>query len=278
MAAAFLVLGVVAYFMLPVAALPQVDFPTIQVQANLPGASPETMASNVAQPLERQFSLIAGITQMTSTSQLSQTRVVLQFDLSRNIDAAAQDVLTEINAASGQLPTNLPSAPSLFKANPADTAIITMGVSSDVLPMRTVSDYADNILSQQISRLPGVGQVVILGQQKPAIRVQIDPRKAAALGLQLDAIRTQLAAATVNAPKGSLVGPNTTSAIYANDQLTDVRTWNNLIVGYKAGAPIRVKDLGRAIQGVENNQIGAYNFPGKANPDPTALSGQGLIL
>jgi HAE1 family hydrophobic/amphiphilic exporter-1 len=278
MAAAFFVLGVVAYFLLPVAALPQVDFPTIQVQANLPGASPETMASNVAQPLERQFSLIAGITQMTSTSQLSQTKVVLQFDLSRNIDSAAQDVLAAINAASGQLPTNLPSAPSIYKANPADTAIITMGVSSDVLPMRTVSDYADNILSQQISRLPGVGQVQILGQQKPAIRVQIDPRKAAAMGLQLETIRTQLAATTANAPKGSLVGPNTTSAVYANDQLTDARTWNNLIVGYKNGAPIRVRDLGRAIQDVENNQIGAFNFPGKANTDPNAPSGQGLIL
>ena len=278
MAAAFFVLGVVAYFALPVAALPQVDFPTIQVQANLPGASPETMASNVAQPLERQFSLIPGITQMTSTSQLSQTRVVLQFDLSRNIDAAAQDVLAEINAASGQLPTNLPSAPSIYKANPADTAIMTLSASSDVLPMRTVSDYADNILSEQISRLTGVGQVYILGQQKPAIRIQIDPRRAAAMGLQLDAIRTQLASNTVNAPKGSLVGPNTTSAIYANDQLTDVNGWNNLIVGYKNGAPIRVRDIGRAIEDVENNQIGAANYPGKANEDPNAVGGPGLII
>ncbi len=278
MAAAFFVLGIVAFFSLPVAALPQVDFPTIQVQATLPGASPETMASNVAQPLEHQFSLISGITQMTSTSQLNYTRVVLQFDLARNIDSAAQDVLAAINSASGQLPANLPNAPSIFKANPADVAILTLGINSSVLPMRTVSDYAENILAQQISRLSGVGQVLILGQQKPAIRVQIDPRRVAAMGLQIDQIRTQLAAQTVNAPKGSLVGPNTTAAIYANDQLTDANLWNNLVVGYKNGAPIRVKDLGRAIQDVENNQQVAYSYPGKGNDDPTAVGGQGLIV
>ena len=278
MAAAFLLVGVVAYFMLPVSALPQVDFPTIQVNASLPGASPETMASNVAQPLERQFSQIPGVTQMTSSSTLGSSQVVLQFDLSRNIDAAGQDVLAAINAASGQLPTNLPNAPSIRKVNPADSPILTLGLRSNVLPLPQVSDYADNIFSQQISRIDGVGLVTIQGQQKPAIRIRIDPRKVAMMGLQLDAIRTTLSNNTVNAPKGSIIGPNVSATVYANDQLTDAPTWNNLIIGYKNGAAVRVKDVGDAIADVENNQIGAWEFPGKANTDRQADAGQAIML
>jgi len=279
-AAALLVFGIIAYFMLPVAALPEVDFPTIQVSATLPGASPETMASNVATPLERQFSLIAGITQMTSLSAVGSTQVTLQFDLSRNIDAAAQDVQSAINAASAQLPTNLPATPSFRKVNPADAPIMILALTSTSLPIATVSDYADNILSQQISRISGVGLVTIGGQQKPAMRIRIDPHKAAALGLQIDAIRTQISNSTVNAPKGLINGTQKSSTIYANDQVLDASTWNNLVVGYNKanGAPVRIRDMGDAIQDVENDQIGAWAFAGKANKDNTLQSGRAVLL
>ena len=277
-AAAFLVFGLVAFFNLPVAALPQVDFPTIQVSAALPGASPETMASNVATPLERQFSLIPGITQMTSVSSLGSSSVTLQFELTRNIDAAAQDVQAAINAASAQLPTNLPAAPSFRKVNPADAPIMIMSMSSDTLPIQVVSDYADNILSQQLSRVDGVGQVLIGGQQKPAMRIRIDPHKAAALGLQLDTIRSAINSSTVNAPKGLINGTRQSQTVYANDQVLDVSTWNNLVVGYHNGAPIRVRDMGGAVQDVENNQIGAWTFTGKANKDKTLSNGRSILF
>ena len=225
-AAAFLLVGTIAYFSLPVAALPQVDFPTIQVNASLPGGSPETMASNVATPLERQFSLIAGLTQLTSTSTGGQTQVTLQFDLNRNIDAAAQDVQAAISAAAGQLPTNLPAPPNFRKINPADSSILQLGLTSDTLPLSKVSDYADTILAQQISRIDGVGQVNVGGQQKPAMRIQLDPRRVAALGLQLDAIRQAIAAATVNSPKGLINGARKSYTVYANDQVLDAGTWS----------------------------------------------------
>jgi len=278
MAAAFLVFGLVAYFNLPVAALPQVDFPTIQVSASLPGASPETMASNVATPLERQFSLITGVTQMTSASSSGSTTVTLQFELSRNIDAAAQDVQSAINAASAQLPTNLPAAPSFKKVNPADAPIMILSLSSDTLPIETVDDYADNILSQQISRIDGVGLVNIGGQQKPAMRIRIDPRKAAALGLQLDSIRASVANSTVNAPKGTLTGNRKSYTVYANDQVLDAKTWNNLIVGYHNGGAVRVRDLGDAVLDVENNQIGGATYAGLGNKDKTLTSGPSILL
>jgi HAE1 family hydrophobic/amphiphilic exporter-1 len=277
-AAAFLVMGIIAYFNLPVAALPQVDFPTIQVQANLPGASPETMASNVATPLERQFSLIPGVSQMTSTSNLGQTQVTLQFDLDRNIDAAAQDVQAAVNAAGGQLPTNLPSPPTIRKINPADYSILVITLTSDTVPLSKVSDYADNILAQQISRIPGVGQVNIGGQQKPAIRIQVDPRKVANLGLQIDSIRTAIAASTVNAPKGLINGAQKSYTVYANDQILDASTWNNLVVAYKNGAAIRVRDIGQAEASVENNQVGAWVYRGAGNRDKTLPSGPAILL
>jgi hydrophobe/amphiphile efflux-1 (HAE1) family protein len=277
-AAAFLVVGIIAYFNLPVAALPQVDFPTIQVNANLPGASPETMASNVATPLERQFSLIAGVTQMTSTSSGGSTQVVLQFELNRNIDAAAQDVQAAVNAAGGQLPTNLPSPPTIRKVNPADNSVIQLALTSDTMPLSKVSDYADNILAQQISRIDGVGQVDIGGQQKPAMRIQIDPRKVAALGLQIDGVRAAISAATVNAPKGLINGPQKSLTVYANDQVMDASTWNNLIVAYKNGAPVRVRDIGQAVQDVENTQIGAWLFRGKGYPDASLPNGRAILL
>ena len=277
-AAFFLVFGVVAFFNLPVAALPQVDFPTIQVSASLPGASPETMASNVATPLERQFSLITGVSQMTSVSSAGSTSITLQFELTRNSDSAAQDVQAAINAASGQLPTNLPAPPNFRKVNPADAPIMIISLNSDTLPISTVDDYADNILSQQISRIDGVGQVSIAGQQKPAMRIRLDPRKVAALGLQLDAIRGTVASNTVNAPKGSINGNLKSYTVYSNDQILDVTTWNNLVVGYHNGGSVRVRDLGGAVQGVENNQIGALAFPGKANKDAALPAGPAILL
>ncbi len=277
-AAAFLVVGIVAYLSLPVAALPEVDFPTLQVSASLPGASPETMASNVATPLERQFSQIPGVTQLTSTSFLGTTQVTLQFDLDRNIDAAAQDVQTAVNAASGQLPTNLPNAPTIKKVNPADSSILAIALTSDTLPMSKVSDYADSVLGQQISRIDGVGLVNIGGQQKPAVRIQVDPRKTAALGLQVDAVRTAIIANTVNAPKGSITGPQKGLTVYANDQILDPAKWNNVVVAYKKGAPVRVRDLGGAVESVENNQIAAWAFRGAANDDQTLKSGPCILL
>ena len=277
-AIAFLVVGLIAYFNLPVAPLPQVDFPTIQVQATLPGASPETMASNVATPLERQLSLIPGVTQMTSTSALGSTQVVLQFDLARNIDAAAQDVQSAVNAAAGQLPTNLPNPPNIRKVNPADSSILQLGLTSDTLPLSKVSDYADSILGQQISRIEGVGQVQIGGQQRPAVRIQVDPRKVAALGLQIDAIRQAVATATVNAPKGVINGQDKSYTVYANDQVLDAGTWNDLIVAYKNGAPVRVRDIGQAVESIENNQIGAWVFRGAGYPDNSLPNGRAILV
>ena len=277
-AAAFLVFGIVAFFNLPVAALPEVDFPTIQVNASLPGASPETTASNIAQPLERQFSQIPGVTEMTSVSSLGSTNIVVQFDLSRNIDSAEEDIQTAINAASGQLPTNLPSAPTLRKVNPADAPVLIIALTSATLPLSQVDDDAETILSQQISRIEGVGQVFVGGQQKPAVRIQVDPRKVAALGLQLDAVRQVIANQTVNDPKGNINGALKNYNIYANDQILDAAPWRDLVVGYHNGAAIRLSDIGGAVQGVENDQAGAWSFPGAANLDKSLKPGRAVLL
>ena len=244
--------GLVVFPLLPVAPLPQVDFPTIQVSANLPGASPETMASSVAAPLEYQFAEIPGLTQMTSTSVLGASQITLQFDLDRNIDAAAQDVQTGIDAAGGQLPKNLPTPPTYRKVNPADSAILILAVHSDVLPVTTVDDYAENILAQQVSQIEGIAQVTIGGQQKPAVRVQVDPVKLAALGLQLEDVAGVINEATVDAPKGSINGATRSMTIYDNDQLLKAAPWNDVVVAYKNGAPVRIRDIGIAVDGPEN--------------------------
>jgi HAE1 family hydrophobic/amphiphilic exporter-1 len=277
-AAAFLVFGIVAFFNLPVAALPEVDFPTIQVSASLPGASPETTASNIAQPLERQFSQIPGVTEMTSVSSLGSSSITVQFELTRNIDSAEEDVQSAINAASGQLPSNLPSAPTIRKVNPADAPVQIIALTSSTLPLSTVDDYAENILSQQISRIDGVGQVIVGGQQKPAVRIQIDPRKVAALGLQLDQIRTEIASQTVNAPKGNINGPTKSYNVYANDQILDATPWEKLVIGYHNGGAITLDAVGTVVQGVENDQVGAWEYAGKANTDPTLQSGRAVLL
>ncbi len=256
--AGILFVGLVAYPQLPVAPLPQVDFPTIQITATLPGASPETMASSVAQPLERQFAQIPGIAQMTSTSYLGTAAVTIQFELNRSIDGAANDVQGAINAASGQLPKNLPSPPTYRKVNPADSPILIMSVTSDTLPLTTISDAADTQLAQQISMISGVAQVIIGGQQKPAVRVQIDPAKLVAKGLSLEDVRNQIANTTVDGPKGNIDGDKRAYTIYANDQLLDSKDWNDVIVAYRNGGPLRIRDIGQAVTGPEDAKQAAW--------------------
>ncbi len=256
--AGILFVGLVAYPLLPVAPLPQVDFPTIQVSANLPGASPETMASSVAQPLERQLAQIPGIAQMTSTSSLGSAAVTLQFDLNRSIDGAANDVQAAINAAGGQLPKNLPSPPTYRKVNPADSPILLLSATSDTLPLTEVSDDTDAQLAQQISQISGVAQVFIGGQQKPSIRIQIDPAKLVAKGLSLEDVRSQITITTADSPKGAIDGATRSYTIYANDQLTASKDWNDVIIAYRNGGPLRIRDIGQAVSGPEDMKTAAW--------------------
>ena len=258
MVAVFLA-GLVAFPSLPVAPLPQVDFPTISVSAQLPGASPETMATSVAQPLERQFAQIAGVSQMTSTSALGVTGITIQFDLDRNIDAASNDVQAAINAASGQLPKTLPSPPTYRKVNPSDTPILILSVQSDVVPIIDVDDAAENILAQRISQISGVSLVRVGGQQTPAIRIQVDPAKLMQKNLQLEDIRQQIGISTVNSPKGSIQGQTQSFTIYNNDQLTESKPWNDVIVAYRNGAPVRVSDIGQAVMGPNDTTQAAWS-------------------
>jgi hydrophobic/amphiphilic exporter-1 (mainly G- bacteria), HAE1 family len=258
MMAGILFVGLVAYPLLPVAPLPQVDFPTIQITATLPGASPETMASSVAQPLERQFAQIPGIAQMTSTSYLGTASVTIQFDLNRSIDGAANDVQGGINAASGQLPKNLPSPPTYRKVNPADSPILLLSATSDTLPLTTVSDAVDAQLAQQISQISGVAQVTIGGQQKPSIRVQVDPAKLVAKGLSLEDVRNSINITTTDSPKGNIDGETRAYTIYANDQMLDPKEWNDVIIAYRNGGPLRVRDIGQAIMGPEDAKQAAW--------------------
>ena len=257
MAGMFLV-GAVAYPLLPVAPLPQVDFPTIQVSATLPGASPDTMASSVATPLETQLAQIAGVAQLTSTSVLGSTSVTVQFDLNRNIDAAATDVLGAINAASGQLPKTLPSAPTYRKVNPADAPVLLLAVYSPSMPLTQVDDAAETLLAQQMSQISGVSQVSVFGQQKPAVRVQIDPAKIASMGLSLEDIRTTLGEVTVDQPKGSFDGQYQSFTIYNNDQLTIAKDYQDVILAYHNGAPVRIRDVGQAVDGPENTRLASW--------------------
>jgi len=278
LALAILLVGAAVFPLLPIAPLPQVDFPTIQVSANLPGASPETMASNVAQPLERQFSLIAGLSQMTSTSGIGNAQITLQFDLNRSIDAAALDVQAAINASTGQLPANLPSPPTFRKVNPADSPIMLLAVQSKTLPLIEVNDFADNILAQQISQIEGVGLVRIGGAQKPAVRIQVDPVKLAALGISLEDIRGVVSTMSVNQPKGTIDGANQSFTVYTNDQLLAAKPWNDVVLAYKKGAPIRVRDVGAAVDAPEDAKAHAWAFAGAADPQSTIQDGRGMIL
>ncbi len=279
LALAILLMGIAAFPLLPVAPLPQVDFPTIQVSAQLPGANPETMASSVAQPLERRFSLISGLSQMTSTSSLGTTQVTLQFDLSRNIDAAALDVQSAITAAGGQLPSNLPNPPTLRKINPGDFSILVLAVQSDTLPLTQVNEFADTILAQQISQIKGVGLVNIGGVQKPAVRIQVDPAKLAALGIGLEEIRGVIATATVNQPTGLVDGKQQSFTVYTNDQVLKAAAWNDIVLAWRNGAPIRVRDVGVAVEGPEDIRAAAWAYAGGAAPADSAVkNGRGMTL
>jgi len=251
-------LGLVAYFLLPIAGVPQVDIPTIRITAKLPGANAETMATSVATPLERQLSLISGVTSISSSSSLGQTQIQVEFDLGRNIDGAAQDIQSAINAAGGQLPKNLPNPPTYEKVNPADALLMSIAVTSADLPISSVDDYVESYLAPQISRITGVGLVDYHGQQKPAIRIQINPAVASAMGVSLEDIRAAIVTATVNAPKGTLDGAKQSLTLDTTDQIFDAGTFNSVIIAYRNGAPVRVSDLGRAVAGVENVREAAW--------------------
>ena len=252
--------GLVAYPLMPVAALPNVNYPTLTVTAQMPGADPQTMASSVASPLELQFGEIPGLTQMTSASALGYTQVTLQFDLSRQIDGAVSDTLSAINAASPYLPTGMPYPPTIRKVNPADTPILVLGLTSDSLPLTTVDAYAENILLQKISQVPGVGLVGIGGQQKAAVRVQVDPQALAARGINLEDVRTVLGQANVDLAKGTLNSPRQTYTLNTNDQLFQPGQYADLVIAYRNGSPVRIRDIGRAVSAGENDLIaGWYN-------------------
>jgi hydrophobe/amphiphile efflux-1 (HAE1) family protein len=255
---AVVLLGAVCYPLLPVAPLPQVEFPTIQVTVTYPGASPETMASAVATPLERQFAQIPGVSQIVSTSALGNTSIAVQFVLSRNIDAAAQDIQTAINQAGGQLPTDLPQPPLYRKLNPADSPIVIIAVQSEVYPIDKVDDYADTRIAQQLSQIQGVGQVNITGEQKPSMRIRLNPDRVAALGLDLEDVRAVVNNATVDRPKGSFDGPRQAFAVLANDQLLGAKRWQDVVIAYRNGAPVRLGDVGEAVDAPENRLIGAW--------------------
>jgi multidrug efflux pump len=244
--------GIVAFRLLPVAPLPEVDFPTIQVQAQLPGASPETMASSVATPLERQFGHIASLTELTSTSSLGATTIVLQFSLNRDINAAGRDVQAAINAARSQLPSTLPSNPTYRKVNPADAPILIIALTSDSLKMGQIYDAADSILAQKLSQMPGVGQVIVGGGALPGVRVELNPNALNAYGIGLEQIRTVLSDANVNSPKGQFSGANHTWAISTTDQLLKADLYKPLIVSYQNGAPVQLSNLGDVIDSVQD--------------------------
>jgi len=256
--AAIVIFGLFAYRMLPVSDLPNVDFPTILVSAELPGASPETMASSIATPLEKQFSTIAGLVEMTSASSQGSTTVTLQFDLSRNLDAAAQDVQSKIAAAQAQLPQGMPSPPSYQKVNPADQAILYLGLSSPLLPLSRVDEYAETYLGERISMISGVAQVQVYGSQKYAVRIQVDPMAMASRGIGINEVADAVANANVDLPTGTLYGTNQAFTVQANGQLTDAAAYEPLIVTYRNGAPVRLMEIGRAIDSVQDNKVAGW--------------------
>ena len=255
-----LVFGIGAYGLLPVAALPKVDFPTIVVSVNYPGASPDTMASSIATPLEQQFATIPSLDQMTSTSGIGSLSITLQFDLERNIDAAAQDVQTAINAAGGVLPKDLPTPPTYRKTNPADRPVMIYAVHSDALPIYRVDDYAYTILAQKISTLKGVSEARIFGQRPYAPHIQVNPGALASRGIGLEDVRNALLTATVDRPKGVLEGAHQTFTLDTNDQLFNAEAYRNVIVAYRNGAPVRLKDIGNVVDSVQNERIGAWYY------------------
>src|ERR1700676_416498 len=249
-----LLFGGLAFRYLPMARLPEVEYPTITVFANLPGASAETMATAVATPLERMFGRIAGITQMTSLSQLGSTNITMQFDLDRSADAAARDVQAAINAARGQLPANLPTNPNWRKVNPAESPIMVLTLTSDTAPSPQMYDVADSILAQKIQQIPGIGVVNVGGSSKPAVRAEVNPLLLSKLGIGLDQISAAINAANSHSPKGQLADASRSYIIDDNDQLFLAREYASLIVAYKNGAPVRLADVATVLEAGESNR------------------------
>ena len=263
---AILLAGIVAYRVLPLSALPEVDYPTIQVVTLYPGASPDVMTSSVTAPLERQFGQMPGLKQMSSTSSGGASVITLQFGLELSLDVAEQEVQAAINAAGSFLPTDLPNPPIYNKVNPADTPILTLALTSQTLPLPKLEDLADTRIAQKISQLPGVGLVSISGGQRPAVRIQVNPKALAAYGLSLEDVRTAISAANTNQAKGSFDGPTRASTIDANDQLKTADEYRQLVIAYKNGAPIRIQDVAEAVDAAENARLAAW-----ANTTPAII-------
>jgi HAE1 family hydrophobic/amphiphilic exporter-1 len=255
---ALLLFGIISYRVLPVSQLPNVDFPTIQVTGVLPGASPETMASSVATPLERQLTTIAGIDSMTSTSTEGQTQITIQFTLDRNIDAAAQDVQAAIAQAQGDVPAEMPSPPSYRKVNSADQPVLYIALSSATLPLARVHEYADTLIAQRLSTVSGVAEVQVFGAQKYAVRVQLDPRILAARGIGLDEVEGAVRQANPNLPTGTLEGPEQAFTVGSTGQLTSAAAYRPVIIAYRDGAPVRLQQLGRVLDSVENDKVASW--------------------
>src|SRR5256714_1789701 len=257
--AAIMLVGAIGFFFLPLSALPEVDYPTIQVQTFLPGASPEVMTTSVTAPLERQFGQMPGLREMSSISSAGASVLTLQFDLSLNLDVAEQEVQAAINAAGNLLPQNLPAPPIYAKVNPADAPILTLAVMSGTMSMTQVEDIADTRIAQKISQLPGVGLVSINGGQRPAVRIQANPRALAAYGLNIDDLRTTVANSNVNTPKGNFDGPTRAYTINANDQLHSADDYRSLVVAYKNGSPVHLSDVAAVVDGSENSRLAAWS-------------------
>ncbi|HMF42096.1 MAG TPA: efflux RND transporter permease subunit, partial [Polyangia bacterium] len=258
LAAAVLLSGMAAFRILPVAPLPRVDFPTININAALPGASPQTMASSVATPLERRFGRIPGLTEMTSVSSLGSTSITLQFDLDRDVTAAGRDVQAAINAAGAELPANLPTRPNYRKVNPADSPIMILALQSDTLPLAQVFDAANTVLAQKISQVEGVGQVFVGGGQQPAVRVQVDQEVLAGRNMTMEDLRSAIAGSTSNQPKGSVAGQDVRYTLASNNQLFGAAAYDQLVIDYQNGAAIRLGQVARVFDDVENNRLAAW--------------------
>src|ERR1700737_3063059 len=256
--AAIMLAGLVALRFLPLSALPEVDYPTIQVQTFYPGASPDVMTSSVTAPLEVQFGQMPGLNQMSSTSSAAASVITLQFSLDLSLDVAEQEVQAAINAAGNLLPSDLPAPPIYAKENPADAPILTLALTSKTMPLTQVEDFAETRLAQKISQLPGVGLVSVSGGHRPAVRIQANYRQLAAYGLNIDDLRTTLANANVNTPKGNFDGPSQAYTINANDQIRRAADYDDLVVAYRNGAPVKLSDVARATEGPENTKLAAW--------------------
>src|SRR2546430_2013479 len=264
--------GMIAYRALPVSDLPNVDFPTLLVTANLPGASPETMAAAVATPLENQFSMIAGLSSMTSTNSLGSTQITLEFDLSRNLDGAAVDVQAAITQASRLLPQGMPTPPTFTKVNPADQPILYIALTSPTLPLWTLDEYAETRVAQRISMISGVAQVQVLGAQKYAVHAQMDPHAMASRQVGMNEIETALKNWNVNLPTGSIIGPQRAFTLQASGQLTSADQYRSLVVAYRRGSPVRLEELGDVIDSVEDDKTASWFYMRKGGDRAIVLA------